>query len=293
MNELDLNIGTQIYCADEKYGKLAKVAVDLGVWQVTHLIVEEGLLLKRSRVFPIHSVERATADGLHLAIDPDELTDYPEYREEVIEMVAPGQVEGIRPTSPLAYGGPTYTPKVPQKVRYGVPDHIAVLEMGMPIIGLGGRIGKLDHFLVKAGNGRITHLVTQQGLLFTTRRVIPIAIVEQITEKGVSIAATEEELKGFPQYEPQETARPQKVSNDNPGQPGAKNGSELALSTRIALALLEDSRTSDAVIEVIDQRGLITLQGEVADVQTRQTAETIAAEQSGVISVVNELQVKH
>lgn len=60
----------------------------------------------------------------------------------------------------------------------------------------------------------------------------------------------------------------------------------------VAVALFEDPRTSDAVIEVIDERSVITLQGEVDDPQARRAAEVITAEQSGVISVVNALQVR-
>lgn len=210
MKEFDLNIGAQMFCADGKCGKLAKFAVNTDAWQVTHLIVEEGLLLKRARVFPIHSIERATPDEIHLAFKADELVNYPEYREEVIEKLAPMHVGSSRPTFPVDQGGTPYAHstappvhKVFQRVRFGVPEDLAVVEQGTPIIGLDGQIGKLDHFLVDAADGRITRLVAQQGILFTTKRTIPVSMAEFISEKGVSIAVTDEELKGLPQYKPQ------------------------------------------------------------------------------------------
>jgi hypothetical protein len=302
MNELDLNIGIQIYLAGDKHFRLAKVAVDLGSWQVTHLIVEEGLIMKSSQVLPIVSVERVLDGGLQLAIDPDDLTHYPEYREEVIESLAPGQVEDIPPTSSLNYGGPVIAAKkLPKKVRFGLPDHLAVIEMGIPLLGLDGQIGKLDHFLVKAGSGRITQLVIQQGFIFTTRRIIPISMVEHISERSVFVAASEDEAKNFPQYdrqdfeqgiEPQMVARPRKDTTGKSGHSGA-GALETDLDKHIALVLYEDPRTSDAVIEVINDRGVITLQGRVEDLDVQRAAEAIAAEQPGVISVINELQVKH
>ncbi len=100
----------------------------------------------------------------------------------------------------------------------------------------------------------------------------------------------------MPEYEPEDEA-PQEwaqAEQGGSGEPGddATDDSEMDRETRVATALFEDPRTTDAVIEVIDERGVITLQGEVDDPETREAAEAIAAEQTGVISVVNTLQVK-
>ena len=60
---------------------------------------------------------------------------------------------------------------------------------------------------------------------------------------------------------------------------------------RVANALLEDDRTEDAIIEVTNERGIITLTGTVDSEETRQAAEEIARDDQSVISVVNELKV--
>jgi osmotically-inducible protein OsmY len=66
---------------------------------------------------------------------------------------------------------------------------------------------------------------------------------------------------------------------------------EAALAALIAEALMNDPRSEDAVIEVIHERGMITLQGQVDDVDAKEAAEEIAANYPGVISVTNELSV--
>lgn len=60
---------------------------------------------------------------------------------------------------------------------------------------------------------------------------------------------------------------------------------------RVANALLEDPRTEEAIIEVANDRGVITLTGTVQSEEIRRAAEEIARDQ-GVISVVNELKVE-
>jgi osmotically-inducible protein OsmY len=57
-------------------------------------------------------------------------------------------------------------------------------------------------------------------------------------------------------------------------------------------ALLSDPRTDVSVIGVVSDHGVITLEGRVDSAQVREAAEAIAAEQPGVLSVVNALEVE-
>lgn len=70
------------------------------------------------------------------------------------------------------------------------------------------------------------------------------------------------------------------------------NKPDVDLAAQVAMALFEDPRTSDAVIEVIDERGMITLDGEVNSAETREAAEEIARDVTGVTSVVNLLRLE-
>ena len=61
---------------------------------------------------------------------------------------------------------------------------------------------------------------------------------------------------------------------------------------RILNALTNDPRTKDAKIEVANERGIVTLNGTVAQENIRQAAEEIAKQQQGVITVIDEIKVK-
>jgi len=62
-----------------------------------------------------------------------------------------------------------------------------------------------------------------------------------------------------------------------------------SLETRICTALAADPRTKQAVIEVIADRGAVTLQGQVEKAEAREAAAEIARQQPGVTVVHNEL----
>lgn len=67
---------------------------------------------------------------------------------------------------------------------------------------------------------------------------------------------------------------------------------EEKLAEKIREALSSAPETEDAVIEVIVDRGVVTLSGRVEDRETRQAAGEIAAKQADVVSVTNDLAVK-
>lgn len=64
------------------------------------------------------------------------------------------------------------------------------------------------------------------------------------------------------------------------------------LRDKVQAALLDNEHTEDAAIEVLNENGIITLSGMVLSKEIAETAESITKEVNGVISVINQLQVK-
>jgi osmotically-inducible protein OsmY len=65
-----------------------------------------------------------------------------------------------------------------------------------------------------------------------------------------------------------------------------------SVKEQVTEALVDDPRTTDAPIEVIDDQGVVTLDGAVASDEIREAAEQIARQQQGVINVINDLEVE-
>ncbi len=60
---------------------------------------------------------------------------------------------------------------------------------------------------------------------------------------------------------------------------------------RVMDALYSDPRTSEAMIDVSNDRGIVTLKGTVDSEEIRQAAEHIARQQEGVTIVINAIKV--
>ena len=66
---------------------------------------------------------------------------------------------------------------------------------------------------------------------------------------------------------------------------------EIGLTTRVMNALLSDPWTQLSVIQVVNERGVVTLKGTVDSIEASEAAVEIAVDQPGVVSVVNALEV--
>jgi uncharacterized protein YrrD len=307
MNNFTLNFGTPVHCIEDQCGKLAKVAINPHNWQVTDLIVEEGLLLKHARVFPFSVVERAIADEINIAVYKEKFSKYPEFREVIVEHLPEGGTAEPALVHGSPYGLATSAPAVPvvrELLIEGVDDNLALIDKTTPLEAADGPFGNVIGLVVMPENGLITDLLVHKGTIFVDEFLLSMMVVERISSKGVFVNMTRAELTDLAAYDDEVSEAdwdrlPTGEAITRPPEPAPYGGStpftindEAALAGMIADALMKDPRTEDAVIEVIHDRGMVTLQGVVDNSATKQAAQMIATEFPGVVSVMNEMAVQ-
>ena len=69
------------------------------------------------------------------------------------------------------------------------------------------------------------------------------------------------------------------------------NETRTDLQTRVQRTLMDDSRTKDYAVEVMDNNGVIILRGAVPSREASTAVEMVAREVEGVVSVINETDV--
>jgi osmotically-inducible protein OsmY/uncharacterized protein YrrD len=277
MEKLDLDIGAKVYGGEESCGKLRKVVVDPHTKQVTDLVVERGFLRKTDRVLPVSAVERTGDHGIVLDIACDELGNYPEYRQVEFTKPAPGwgktgqykaEHTVCRPSPYMLICSEPVVPRVRHRVHEGIPSTSEVIHAGTPVQTIDGDLGKVDHVLVNSRSGQITHLVVRKGLI-PEYPVIPIDMVQDVTETSVFLRKSGEELESLPRYTP-----------------GDDGDILAALQNRLEASFFDLDDVKAAV-----ENGIVGLTGKVRDVVAKRRAEAIARSVEGVIDVDNTLDV--
>ncbi|MBX3060875.1 MAG: BON domain-containing protein [Anaerolineae bacterium] len=292
-------------------GHLDRLAVEPESWCITDVIMESGLVFKQHTVIPVAEIEEATAVDIRVAVGCQELAGYPAFSEMVVERneQSPGWMtpvqSGIVGATATAWAPTTAEMAVVQeKVRQGVADSKIVLNGKVAVYGSDGRIGQLSHLITVNDDmpHQIQYLVVSEGALFPRQTIVPIHYVQTLSEQGIHILASTAEMDDFPQFGAEMLEDIENRDSSGWWEVGEVEWDAIEevvpvpedaqLATAVETALMSDLRTETAVIDVINERGVITLTGKAPDWAVRQAAETIASHQPGVVKVINDLAVE-
>lgn len=269
MAAFDFRIGARVHCTDGPYGKLVKIVVDPKTQQVTDLVVEKGLLLKKDQVLPVSVVTSATENDIYLDVSSDDVSSFPEYRE--VTVTEPPIATDAQPGKSSSSAVPDAlldltTPKVRKRLHEGVEADKAVLDRKSEVETLQKVIGRVDHVIVDSETDEITSLIMRRGLL-TKHLVIPAEKVEEV-DGGVFVPLTQDELAALPRYEP-------------------RSDDEILAKVRERLVNCTDLEE----VEVLVESGIVHLQGSAHNRAARRRAQLLAASVAGVSEVDNKLVV--
>ena len=203
MKQFDFNLKGYIQGKDGEYGRLAGLVIYPEARLVTNLIVKRGNLIPHMRVVPVATVRCTVEDNIYLSVGSHELNQYPQYRivereipiteldERTVELTAPYGIYG--PAEPTV-------PTIKQKAREGIASDQKVIEFGMALENLGGKIGKAVRVVVNGEHNEMSYVVVQRGLIFHEHLVVPITMVEAISDDSILVTGTDEMLAELPRY---------------------------------------------------------------------------------------------
>jgi hypothetical protein len=199
--ERQFTIGARASCTDGHCGEVRRLIIDPATETVTHLVIQPGHRQEAGRLVPVHLVE--TTDGeIRLRCTRADFDKLDHAAER--DMVA-------GPESPQIDAGPESLQMVGRMGRMtaGASRHATVLEDVIPVgekeVGPGdqvhavdGEIGHVQGFLVNPGDGRVTHVLLQEGHLWGRKTVaIPISAVTGV-DAGIRLNLTKEQVGELP-----------------------------------------------------------------------------------------------
>ncbi len=225
----DLHIGVAVRGSDGRHlGTLQRIVVAHdGQRQVTHVVVEEGLIESgnalapggwekpRGRIVPIELVAHADDHELTLACDEPAFKAFPLFEEEhaipVDEAGPAGEPhdrfeagEVIRYISSAAgLGGAPYL--APEAITFNEGPGEAEIGEGTPVWRREPHeeVGEVERVLADSATQRVTALVVKRKGIFGPSLVLPIAAVADVEDGVVHIALSRAEVDALAHYEPE------------------------------------------------------------------------------------------
>lgn len=217
MKQINLHLGSQVYCIAEPCGRISKLAFVPEKWEVKEIIVEVQTISGQARVLPLNLVVEGRKNSLYFDIHQQELARFPAYREyeanvdssdwsqrrlsfgdrvaaelQIWSLIA--EVEGAtlqtRPQtdqdniSAFLREHPAHI-----LVRQGVSPGLEVIGPEMEVRFANEGVGRLQDIVIKPENATITHLLVNRGEAPRRQVLIPIHQVNALSE-GVIYLAT-------------------------------------------------------------------------------------------------------
>lgn len=192
----------------DKIGTIERVVIDPGTKEVSHVIVQQGLLFTEDKVVPIDLIAQATDERVILEQDVGDLEAMPKF-EERRSIPAVCMPEALNPppdrAQPLYYVSPIgsrwwdYAGRIRRedeegtryvrRTRRNVPEGTVVLEEGAEVISADGEhVGDVAQVFADEEDGYITHLLISRGLLFKEERLVPVSWIDKVREETVHLS---------------------------------------------------------------------------------------------------------
>lgn len=202
---MEFKDGTNVYTVDgKKAGGLHRVVIDPANQEVTHIVIQKGLLFKADKVIPVEKVASASRERIDLISSVEELEEMsPLEVEEYNERSdAPGVAQSYDPLTGRMLGGLPADHPVIREVKRTIPDDLVAMKEGARVISADDvHVGNVEHVFVDEDSGKITHFIIAQGPVFVTRKPLPIEWIKLITDDEVYLTVESRQLEELPVME--------------------------------------------------------------------------------------------
>jgi uncharacterized protein YrrD len=199
---MKLKYKASVYTSDgNEAGSLHRVVIDPGTEEVTHIVIQKGLLITENKVIAVAQVASASEDKVTLNCTADEVK---EMSPLEIEQYAPlsdtlGQGQKYDPMTGGVYTNPTLERSIITEVKRTIPDELVALKEGAQVLSEDDeQVGNVDCLFTEPGTGKVISLAVSQGLLFKTRKFIPIQWVRMLGDDHVRLTVGAQQLEDLP-----------------------------------------------------------------------------------------------
>ena len=209
--------GADVYSAQgDRLGTLSRVIIDPNTREVTHIVIEKGLMFTTNKIIPIDRINPQDPEKIILSSSEQDLNQFDDFEESHYVDLDNTEYPGSDVTNSFWYppvdyvwwrsGMPAITPPVPVytvRTSQNIPEGTVALEEGAKVISADDKhVGSIEQLIVDPQDKRVSHFIIGEGLLFKERKLIPVTWISTIGEKEIRLSVKSGTLERLPAYHP-------------------------------------------------------------------------------------------
>lgn len=219
MDFTNLTAGQDIVdSSGQSVGHVERVVLNPRTKKLSHFVIGKGLLSK-DRVVPIQLVQSATDEQITLRISAAEVDELPHFEERHFvrltddeQAYTPSTGVGAQPMYPYPPAFTTLgsypatlgyaTQPFAVEVEENIPEETIALKEGAKVHTSDGKhVGDVEEILYNSDTDKATHLVIKEGLLFTSKRLIPFDWIRSAGDEDVYLTVSSRQVDSLPDYQ--------------------------------------------------------------------------------------------
>ena len=207
----------------EGVGSLKRVVLDPETNEVTHVVAEKGLLLRKDRLIAVHLIDHSEDDRLILRDDVDDPDSLPEFQEtEFVAVTEPVARSGPaeRQIQPVYWypsvgtawwgagtGGYTSVPAggmpfFAYKTELHIAEGTIPLREGARVVSEDGEhVGDVEQVITGPDGEQVSHVVISRGLLLKEHKLVPVTWISRLGEDHIRLSVDAHQVQSLPDYE--------------------------------------------------------------------------------------------
>ncbi|MFO7942969.1 MAG: PRC-barrel domain-containing protein [Anaerolineales bacterium] len=204
----------------EKVGKVKEVVIDPRTDEVSHVILEKGIILLKDKVLPISLVEDVNEERVKLYPLDHSLDSLPDYEEEQFVEIRDNkkQRQPVAGSPPILITYPPVRPypvgqhikdehemRVVKKEIKNIPHDVQPIQEGEKVVTLDGHhIGDVERLILDHQTDKATHLIISEGVLLVEKKVVPVEWINEYDEDEIHLAVDRHVIENLPEYQREE-----------------------------------------------------------------------------------------
>jgi uncharacterized protein YrrD len=199
---MEFKDGTKVFSLEGKeVGSLQRVVIDPETNDVTHIVIQKGLLFVSDQVISVDVVASASEEKINLNCTMDELKEMPpldvEQHLPIAEML---DEPDFIPLAGGLYPEPITQPNIKLQIKRTIPEELVALKEGARVVSRDDKhVGNIDRVFTDPETGKATHFIVSHGLLVKAKKSIPVQWVRSFDDDEVQLIMGVDQYKDLPE----------------------------------------------------------------------------------------------
>jgi uncharacterized protein YrrD len=202
----------------EEIGKVNRVVLDPFSREVTHIVIQKGVLFREDKVVNVDGVMLTNEDTITLKPGIGNFEDLPPFEAahyvgvDASEMVrSKGVTRSDAGFMPAFYYYPPFgvypgypsapLPGAKIEIERNIPESAVPLKEGTEVVSADGeKVGSIERVLFDSGTKKISHFLISSGLIFKEKKRVPMSWVDSVGEDRIKLGVGTGQLKKLPDH---------------------------------------------------------------------------------------------